>query len=74
MKKWIIIILVLFFAEGSYAAYQPIPIRSQGASKKAIVVDEEGIDKYNEIIIQLKILNEYMSRMTGEEITKSDLE
>ncbi len=75
MKKrdWVIMVIVSLIAGAAYAAYQPLPIRRQGADKKAIVVDDEAIDMQQEILYQLKILNEYMSRMTGEEISKEDI-
>lgn len=74
MRRRFWIIIFLSVGTFAYASYQPIPTRIQGVDKKIPVVDDETIDKQDEIIYQLKILNEYMSRISGEEITKSDIE
>ena len=66
--------LIAFITGIAYAAYQPIPTREDGISRKTITVADTTIDKLNEIIVQLKIHNKYMELISGEEITINDIE
>jgi len=77
MRKFIlgVIVGVLLSAGISYATFQQIPIKVQSSTlRKTLVVDEEASEHSKDILYQLKILNEYMSRMTGDVITKDDIE
>lgn len=75
MKKYILLIILI--ATGLAFTNPPaftVPQVFEGQRIRNLVTDRTIIDKQDEIIAQLKILNIYLSKMTGEEITTSDID
>jgi len=75
MRKGFFIFGFLFLTITSFvwAAYQPIPSRQTSPIQREISIDEESLNVLFDIEMELKILNEYMSRISGHEINRDDV-
>jgi len=79
MKKRHYIFLFLLIATvafGNQGAPPSFPIAPQirGGTLQSVVVDRESVSVQNEILTEMKIFNLYMSKVTGETFTETDIE
>ena len=67
-------VFLLAFAKMVSSAYQPSPLQIQSPDSQTQVTDRTSIEMLDNILLELKVLNEYMYKITGEEIITDDVE
>jgi len=54
-------------------SYDPTPTTIKGGQEEAWVVDQEARMQLSEILLQMKIMNEYLSILCSEKLTELDI-
>lgn len=75
MKKYIL--LVILIATGlAFTSPPNFPqqLQLRGDEIQSVFVDREAVDLQKEILNELKVLNIYMSKITGENFKETDIE